>query len=623
MITLHFEKNQISGLEKGLELVAKVRKFALCEDGPTVIVKQGPKLSVKAVGGIYEIGYQKKPDFYRAVSMLVGMLEQGKTEFIMEEESCLDMCGIMVDCSRNAVLTPNKAVELFTYAAMMGMNCIMLYTEDTYEVDDYEYFGYLRGRYTKEELRTLDQAALDLGLDIVPCIQTLAHLATTLRWGYANDMKDDDDVLLIDEPKTYEFIESMFKSLRSCCSSRRIHIGMDEAHGVGLGNYLKKHGYCNRFDILSRHLNKVCELAAKYDFTPMMWSDMFFRISSKTGDYYDFEAEIPADLCEKIPDNISMVYWDYYHKNREEYLTMIKGHEKLKREIIFAGGIWNWSGMGPDYDQTFRTTFPALSACREKNIRNLFATMWGDDGGEVSVFSNLLGIQLYAEYNYYKEVDMDHLKERFALCTGMNADAFLALAVDNLPKEMTEENFIALSRVVLYQDILCGLFDKNLAGFALEEEYDKMLCSLNQLEDQGDWEYLFTYYRALLTVLKRKVHMGVKIRAAYDKGDKEAQVSLAEELALLSEEYKAFHKEAYTYWHKLNKVFGYDIFELRIGGALLRIQTAERKIRDYLNGDIDKIEELEEKLLWYHSDSTKDKLVATQRYAWIASVGRG
>ena len=138
MITLHFEKNQISGLEKGLELVAKVRKFALCEDGPTVIVKQGPKLSVKAVGGIYEIGYQKKPDFYRAVSMLVGMLEQGKTEFIIEEESCLDMCGIMVDCSRNAVLTPNKAVELFTYAAMMGMNCIMLYTEDTYEVDDYE-----------------------------------------------------------------------------------------------------------------------------------------------------------------------------------------------------------------------------------------------------------------------------------------------------------------------------------------------------------------------------------------------------------------------------------------------------------------------------------------------------
>ena len=59
---------------------------------------------------------------------------------------------------------------------------------------------------------------------------------------------------------------------------------------LGLGNYLKKHGYVNRFEMLSRHLSRVCEIAQRYDFKPMMWSDMFFRLGSKTGDYYDFDA---------------------------------------------------------------------------------------------------------------------------------------------------------------------------------------------------------------------------------------------------------------------------------------------------------------------------------------------
>ena len=37
----------------------------------------------------------------------------------------------------------------------MGLNSMMLYTEDTYTVDNYPYFGYLRGRYSKEELKEI------------------------------------------------------------------------------------------------------------------------------------------------------------------------------------------------------------------------------------------------------------------------------------------------------------------------------------------------------------------------------------------------------------------------------------------------------------------------------------
>ena len=48
---------------------------------------------------------------------------------------------------------------------------------------------------------------------------------------------------------------------------------------VGLGRYLDKHGYVNRFELLLKHLNKVCEIAQKYGFKPMMWVDMFFNFA--------------------------------------------------------------------------------------------------------------------------------------------------------------------------------------------------------------------------------------------------------------------------------------------------------------------------------------------------------
>lgn len=62
----------------------------------------------------------------------------------------------MPDCSRNAVLNVEGAKLLIRHLAVMGFNALMLYTEDTYEIEGYPYFGYMRGRFTKAELKELD-----------------------------------------------------------------------------------------------------------------------------------------------------------------------------------------------------------------------------------------------------------------------------------------------------------------------------------------------------------------------------------------------------------------------------------------------------------------------------------
>ena len=83
----------------------------------------------------------------------------------------------------------------------------MLYTEDTFEVEEYPYFGHMRGKYTAAEIKELDAYALSLGIELIPCIQTLAHLNAMFKWeGEFWDVFDCDDILLCDEEKTYDIV---------------------------------------------------------------------------------------------------------------------------------------------------------------------------------------------------------------------------------------------------------------------------------------------------------------------------------------------------------------------------------------------------------------------------------
>ena len=193
--------------------------------------------------------------------------------------------GVMLDMSRNGVMNIATLKKYIDNLSLFGYNMLQLYTEDTYEVNNEPYFGYLRGGYKKAEIKEIDEYCKQKGIELIPCIQTLAHIRNIFRYSVYDSVRDLGDILLIDEPRTYELIENMFSTLAECFTSRKVHIGMDEAFMVGLGNYRTKHGICDRYDLLVRHLNKVVEIAKKYNFHPIMWSDMFFRMSNN-GEYY-------------------------------------------------------------------------------------------------------------------------------------------------------------------------------------------------------------------------------------------------------------------------------------------------------------------------------------------------
>ena len=124
----------------------------------------------------------------------------------------------------------------------MLFRSLHLYMEDTYEVDGHPYFGHLRGKYSKAELREIDAYAAAHGMQVIPCIQTLAHVNALFHWPVYREIHDAADILLTGDERTYELVDGMFRTLRECLRTNIVNIGMDEADLLGLGKYLTLHG---------------------------------------------------------------------------------------------------------------------------------------------------------------------------------------------------------------------------------------------------------------------------------------------------------------------------------------------------------------------------------------------
>ncbi|MEH7380549.1 beta-N-acetylhexosaminidase [Bacillus sp. JJ1533] len=592
----------LTELESGLTIMGNELGFNREDNGfPITIVKKEGPIVVSSNGLAGRIEYQEKIHFFRALGLWLEEYQRNH-EFLLQEEPQFISNGIMVDASRNAVMTVDGIQTLVRKMALMGLNLLMMYTEDTFTVKNYPYFGYMRGRYSEDELRACDDYAHQFGIEMVPCIQTLAHLTEALKWNYAAAVRDTSDILLVGHEETYKLIDDLLVAASAPFRSKRIHIGMDEAHMLGLGKYLEQNGFRRRFDIMNEHLQQVVSLAEERGLKPMIWSDMYFRLGSKTGNYYDLEAAIPEEVVKEIPQNVQLVYWDYYHDDVEFYQTFIQKHRQLGSEPVFAGGVWTWNGIAPNYGKTNVTTEAALTACKNEGIKEVFATMWGDNGAETDSFAMLAGLQLFAEHGYAEKVEKEKLARRFAFCTGGKLEDFYLLNEFDETPGVSKHNLKEShpSKFLLWQDLLIGLYDANIHGLQMNEHYQKLESRLSEAKDRNlEWSELFEFYIKLANVLSIKAEFGIKLKQAYDSNNKEEMKSLQEQLIDLRYRVECLRRAHRTLWFSTYKPFGWEVLDIRYGGVLTRIETAGFRIGQWLDGAIPRISELEEERLFH------------------------
>lgn len=539
----------------------------------------GPELHIQ--DGAIRIGWRKPVHFWRMLSMVPEHI--GDTALSYCEQPRFEV-GFMIDASRNAVPSLGGMKRLLRRMALMGMDAAMLYTEDTYEVPGYPYFGYMRGRYTQAELRELDDYADLLGIELIPFIQTLAHLDRALHWPAMNRFRDIGEVLLCDDDATLEFIRAMLQAASAPFRSRRIHIGMDEADGIGLGVHLERRGYEPPHEILKRHLAKVRDLAVEMGLQPMMWADMFF---SPNGGYYNSGDPTPEAIASVAP-GVGMVYWDYYHEDHTFYAEMIRRHKMLGNQTYFAGGIWTWVGPAPDYRKTVAASTAGLAAAQEAGLPFCVACAWGDDGAEANMMAALAGIQLYAEYAYTGGYHEEWLASRFQACCDADLSRFFGLTRFNHPTGMRFAPNSAgnAAKFLLYQDPMLQLFAADTAGLALSAHYETLASEYaGYAAEGGPYVHLMEFYAQLGRVLAVKCRWYEEIRAAVRSGIREEGRLLAERLLKAADEVEVLRLIWRDLWSITNKPFGFEIIDGRLGALRARMQTASDRIYAWADGD--------------------------------------
>jgi len=606
MLKFNFTGN-ICDLLPGINELANDFSYELCEDGIPVSVtqKDGDKLSVKYADNKAEIVYNKKYHFFRALGLLVEHLRDGEDTFDIEETAYFTMNGPMYDVSQgNAVINISASKNIIRRMAIMGLNMLMMYCEDSYDVPNQPYFGYMRSRYSEDDIRELDAYADMFGIEMIPCIQTLAHLTDVLKWDVYKDIKEDKECLLVGEDKTYDFIRDLLVAASRPFKTKRIHIGMDEAWNLGRGTYQDLHGIVPKTEIMLIHLNRVIEIVRELGLQPMMWSDMFFRAAAANGGYYELDVEFTDEVLAMVPKDVQLVYWDYYHDDKEDfYKAFIDKHREIS-EPIFAGGIWTWVGFCANYKKTFRTMNPALMSCKKKGVKEVFTTIWGDHGTECSVYATLLGLSLFAEHGYTFDLTEEQLKKRFEFCCGANFDDFMNLRFLDETPGVSKDNMGAQnpSKSLMWQDITTGLIDKNIEGLPLNDHYAKLAETLKPAcERNGDYNEFFLMNYHVAYTLAMKAEVGVRLESAYKQGNKDELRMFADEyLPELRCRVANLRQVHMDHWFNIYKARGWDIMDMRYGAVLTRIDSAVTVINRYLDGKLPVIEDLEETRLLYH-----------------------
>jgi len=576
---------------------------------------------VERAADVIAITYGSTCDALRGIgAALAGIPEEGA----IAERRPFKTLGIMLDCSRNAVMQVQHLKRWLRRLSLLGYNMVMLYTEDTYQLEAEPFFGLFRGAYSREELRDLDDYAARLGIEMIGCIQTLGHLEQMLKWGAYRKVRDTDRELLVGEPATYELIRKMVAHFAHCLGSRRIHVGMDETWTLGRGRFLDLHGRKSGYEMLTQHLAEVCRICEGQGMRPMVWSDMFFKFGGDMHSDYDPNSNIPDEVRKAIPPNLDLVYWDYSRDQEDSYLHLIERHRALGKEPLMASGVWTWLRLWYGRAETEAYAAPCIRACKQAGLGELFFTMWGDDGGYCELDSALAGLAFAAAETYGE--DAESLKRRFGAVCGGGYDLVLLASQLEFPAQALRDPWNAdnMAAATLWDDPLLGMHFLGVGA-----------------RHPGHWERARDHYRALAgglashrtvtepvaldhaaalaELLAAKIDFRLRLEHAYRSRQRADLQALADDTNRLVALVEAVETTFRRQWHRRNKPSGLETIQIRLGGLRQRYLETGRLLRELLLGTRSAIAELDTGLLL--SPEARSALHPGNRYRSLATPG--
>ncbi len=566
---------KLFSLTHGTPIVARARTragFGIARDGKRVVVE-----------------HATPSDWFRSLGELSRRPALGKFDVTPE----FDFRGLMIDASRNGVPRVESLEQRIVELALLGINQLTLYTEDTYEVQGHPLVGYMRGAYSKSELRRVVGFAKQFGIEMFPCIQTLAHLEQVLQYrrDYAR-LRDTASVLSVKSKHTSDFLAALIDSASSPYESRVIHVGMDEPWDLGRGTCFEVNRKIDPRELYLNHLKVVAALCAERKLEPILWGDLVLG-------QHAFNGDLPMSPAQwrRIPKNVTLNYWQYFSEDESRYRADVRRFREHRFEPIVSPGLWNWDRFWGLHEKAKRTFVPLLRVAKAEGVRRVLMTMWGDDGQEAPYRSNFPGLALYAEHCFRPAPRASEVAEMVQALSGDSLASFLLPCELDCPDESAVKGNGNLSKPFTWDDPLLGLFSSHFERRPMTEHYRELATKLSAQARKAAPRnrVLFRFAAALSACLAKKADLRTRARKAYLAGDRRALLAVVSDttktIALMQRQWRA-HREI---WLEENKPFGLEVLDLRYGGQLSRLHILRERLREHLAGRAPTIAEFDVK----------------------------
>jgi hexosaminidase len=284
--------------------------------------------------------------------------------------------GYMLDISRDKVPTVATVKRLATDLVGLGYNQLQLYTEHTFAYPGHEAVWGLASPYTPGEICELDQHCRTLGLELVPCINTMGHWERWLQhpeyfqyaecpygWRRADGHGMAHGSTLTPSAESLRLLEALMQAYLPLFSSNKVNIGGDEPWELGMGRSRERCEQEGRLTVYLDFLRQIIALAKKHKPEVQFWGDSVL--------------EAPELWSPPEPGTTALL-WGY--EAGHPFAAQIAQLARQGQRCILCPGTSTWNSLGGRLENALTNIAEAAQAAEAPNCDGLLLTDWGDHG---------------------------------------------------------------------------------------------------------------------------------------------------------------------------------------------------------------------------------------------------
>lgn len=360
------------------------RRLALGESGPFQMARdaglpaEGHTLEIRATG--IRVGAADARGALHAANTLRQLREADPAALPcleIRDHPDLAVRGFMLDVSRGKVPTLPELLRLAEAMARLRLNQLQLYVEHSFAFPGHEAVWREASPLTPDDLAALGARCAELGIELVPNLNTFGHLERWLRhepyrrlaecpdgWTHplTGQFKPHPSTLHPDDA-ALGFVAGLLDAYLPHFASAQVNIGGDEPWELGQGRSREAVAARGKHRVYLDFLNRIHGLVRARGKRMLFWGDILLE---------------DLALAAEAPREALPVVWGY--DPGHPFDVQCGRLAELGRDYLVAPGTGTWQSLTGRLEDARVNAREAVDAARRHGAVGLLATAWGDNG---------------------------------------------------------------------------------------------------------------------------------------------------------------------------------------------------------------------------------------------------